>query len=137
MRKLLQHIHSTQRVFLEVWNQQPVGKHYRLEFASLRELYSWTRPYYGEARRFLAQMSEDRLAIPVPVPWARLFNAQLGREAEVTTLGETLFQVTSHSTYHRAQVNTRLRVLGIEPPLVDYIAWLWRGRPAPVWPVLA
>lgn len=137
LRKLLQHIHSTQRVFLEVWTEQPVGKHYRLEFPSLGELYRWTRPYYAEVRQFLAQITEDRLAIPTPVPWARLFRAQLGRDAEVTTMGETLFQVTSHSTYHRAQVNSRLRALGSEPPLVDYIAWLWRGRPAPVWPAQA
>ena len=37
----------------------------------------------------------------------------------------------SHSTYHRGQVNARLREIGAEPPLVDYIAWLWFDRPAP------
>jgi uncharacterized damage-inducible protein DinB len=42
-----------------------------------------------------------------------------------------------HTVYHRGQVNARVRALGGEPPLVDYIAWLWLGRPAPEWPVIA
>ena len=42
-------------------------------------------------------------------------------------------QVASHSTYHRGQVNARLREVGGTPPLVDYIAWIWFGRPAPNW----
>ena len=46
----------------------------------------------------------------------------------------TVLQVISHSTHHRAQANTRLRMVGAEPPMVDYIAWLWRGRPKPEWP---
>jgi uncharacterized damage-inducible protein DinB len=135
LRERLLHIHSTQRVFLEVWTGQPVGKHYKRQFPSLRELYDWARPYYSEIHAFLGGLSEARLQNALSVPWSRLFTKQLGGEAAPTTLGETLFQVTSHSTYHRAQVNTRLRGVGAEPPLVDYIAWLWRARPAPEWPV--
>jgi uncharacterized damage-inducible protein DinB len=48
-----------------------------------------------------------------------------------------MFQVTSHSTHHRGQVNARLRALGGEPPLVDYIAWVWFGKPAADWAVAA
>jgi uncharacterized damage-inducible protein DinB len=51
----------------------------------------------------------------------------------VATVGETAFQVVSHSTHHRAQANTRLRAVGGDPPLVDYIAWIWFGRPAAPW----
>ncbi len=36
-------------------------------------------------------------------------------------------------TGDRGQNATRLRELGGEPPLTDYIAWLWKGRPAPDW----
>ena len=38
-----------------------------------------------------------------------------------------------HSTYHRGQVNVRLRELGGEPQLVDFIAWVWEGKPRAVW----
>jgi uncharacterized damage-inducible protein DinB len=52
----------------------------------------------------------------------------------MTTLGETMLQIASHSTHHRAQNNSQLRELGAKPPLVDYIAWLWSGRPDAEWP---
>ncbi|MGH7582279.1 MAG: DinB family protein [Gemmatimonadales bacterium] len=129
----LHHIHTTQRVFLEVWTGRPVGKHYNLKFPSLRELYEWATPYYPQVHAYLAALPERQLHAPTSVPWARLFNKETGGDPGPTTLAETLFQVTSHSTYHRGQMNTRLRVLGSAPPLVDYIAWLWRGRPAPQW----
>jgi uncharacterized damage-inducible protein DinB len=38
-----------------------------------------------------------------------------------------------HSHFHRGQNATRLRELGGEPPTTDYIFWLWKGRPKPVW----
>ncbi len=49
------------------------------------------------------------------------------------TLAETVLQITSHTTYHRGQVNMRLRELGAEPPLTDFIAWIWLGRPEAEW----
>ena len=67
------------------------------------------------------------------MPWAKQIEAQLGRPPAISTLADTCFQVASHSTYHRGQVNARLRELGAEPPLVDYIAWIWFGRPTPSW----
>jgi uncharacterized damage-inducible protein DinB len=68
------------------------------------------------------------------VPWQKWVVSAIGGEPGPTTKGETMMQVAMHSLYHRAQVNTRLRELGAAPPLVDYIAWLWRKRPAPQWP---
>lgn len=67
------------------------------------------------------------------MPWVAEYEAFLGRRFETPTLGETALQVPSHTTYHRGQVNVRLRELGAEPPLVDFIAWIWFGKPAPNW----
>lgn len=67
------------------------------------------------------------------MPWVPAYEQQLGRTFASPTLAETAFQVTSHSTYHRGQVNTRMRELGGEPPLVDFIAWVWFGKPAAEW----
>ena len=44
-----------------------------------------------------------------------------------------MIQVTIHSTHHRGQFNARLRQVGGEPPLVDYIAWVCFGRPPAEW----
>jgi uncharacterized damage-inducible protein DinB len=68
------------------------------------------------------------------LPWVGWIEQQSKQTLAPTTLGETILQVISHSTHHRAQANTRLRMVGAEPPMVDYIAWLWRGRPKPEWP---
>ena len=129
-----QHIHLTQRAFLGVWTQQPIPGYRDLEFPSLRELYGWARPYYSETSAFLEGLGSEQLAGPMPLPWAQYFAKRMGATPATTTLGETIFQVTAHSAYHRGQVNTRLRVLGVAPPLVDYIGWLWLGRPTPDWP---
>jgi uncharacterized damage-inducible protein DinB len=131
LRALLLHLHVVQRAFLSVWTAQPLTFPAAAEFPSLPALHAWTAPYYGEAQAFLAGLDADALSRPVVMPWASGLAARLGRQPAAPTLAETIFQVTSHSTYHRGQVNVRLRAVGGEPPLVDYIAWIWFDRPAP------
>jgi uncharacterized damage-inducible protein DinB len=59
---------------------------------------------------------------------------RLGRQASPTTLGETILQAAMHSTYHRGQISARLKEVGTDSPLTDYIVWLWLGRPPAHWP---
>jgi uncharacterized damage-inducible protein DinB len=131
LKGLLCHIHNVQHAFLDVWRQRPLGFREPGAFADLTDLQAWSSLYYPEAEAFLSAVADDDLARPVVMPWAGELANQLGREPGAPTLGETMFQITSHSTYHRGQVNARLRALGGEPPLVDYIAWIWFGRPSP------
>ena len=134
LRDLLMHLHLVQRLFLMVWRKQPLDpSRGRPEFATAADLRAWAQTYYGDANRFLDGLDESALKSDVSMPWVKEFEAQLGRTFSTPTLGETIFQVTSHSTYHRGQVNARLRDIGGEPPLVDYIAWVWFGRPEPNW----
>jgi uncharacterized damage-inducible protein DinB len=42
-------------------------------------------------------------------------------------------ELVLHTSYRRGQVATRLRERGAEPPLTDFIAWIWMGRPVPDW----
>jgi uncharacterized damage-inducible protein DinB len=133
LRDRLLHLHVVQQAFLHVWTSQPVVFPAATEFPSFTALEPWVRAYYPEVRAFLATLDDSRLAEPLHMPWVAQFEKRLGRGFDAPTLGDTLFQVTSHSTYHRGQVNTRLRELGGEPPLVDYIAWVWFGRPAAAW----
>ena len=67
------------------------------------------------------------------MPWVKQYEARLGKTFAEPSIAETMFQVVNHTTHHRAQINARLRVLGAEPPIVDYIAWVWFGRPAAEW----
>jgi uncharacterized damage-inducible protein DinB len=130
IRGLLFHLHVVQRAFLDVWKARDVRFPDPSEFRTIGDLHAWTATYYAEARKFLAAVNDDALSRRVVMPWAQELAHQMGRMPDAPTLAETMFQITSHSTYHRGQVNTRLRAVGGEPPLVDYIAWIWFGRPA-------
>jgi uncharacterized damage-inducible protein DinB len=132
-RDLLLHLHNVQRAFVNIWTKRPLDWPKPDDFPDLASVQRWSHPVYARAHAFLQSLESSALDEPVILPWASQLAAQLGREPHHPTLAETLFQVTSHSTYHRGQVNIRLRELGAEPPLVDFIAWVWFGRPIPEW----
>jgi uncharacterized damage-inducible protein DinB len=135
LHQLLSHIHTTQQAFLAIWTQADVAAVFReaASAATLSALEAWARPYYAKAHAHLDAVTADHLNNLIVMPWADQISAALGHPPGPTTFAETIFQVTSHSTYHRAQVNTRLKELGVTPPLVDYIVWLWSERPKPEW----
>ena len=133
LRDLLLHLHTVQRAFLQVWNQQPIVLPSSDDFPDIASVQRWSHEVYAASHLFLNSLNAAALSRAVVMPWAVQLGARLGREPQPPTLAETIFQVTSHSTYHRGQVNARLREVGGEPPLVDFIAWIWFGRPAPEW----
>jgi uncharacterized damage-inducible protein DinB len=135
LRELLVHIHVVQRAFFSAWTSRPVTDAFKRaeEFETLGAVRSWAQPLYREMAAFVQGLTEERLAAPMNLPWAQMIADHLGMTPHVTTLADTCFQVTSHTTYHRGQVNTRLREIGAEPPLVDYIAWAWFGKPVAEW----
>jgi uncharacterized damage-inducible protein DinB len=133
LREQLYHLHVVQRAFLRAWRDEPREAPYPT-FDDARSLMLWGRSYYVEAFTHLGTLSDEQVSKPLPVPWASMVEQRLGRAPETTTMGETVLQVAMHSVYHRGQINARLREVGGEPPLVDYIAWVWFGRPEPVWP---
>jgi uncharacterized damage-inducible protein DinB len=133
LQEYLYHLHVVQRAFLRTWHGEPRETPYPA-FNDAPSLMLWGRTYYSEAFAYLGTVSDEKVSEPMPVPWAAMVEQMLGHAAATTTVGETLLQVALHSLYHRGQVNARLREIGGEPPLVDYIAWVWLGRPVPNWP---
>jgi uncharacterized damage-inducible protein DinB len=136
LRARLLHIHMVQRGFLSVWRGSPFNPNAGNELSGAA-LAAWGREYHREVAQYLADVSEADLDRPIQLPWAEFIAGRIGRKPETPSLGETLLQVATHSSYHRGQVNTRLRELGAEPPLVDFIAWIWLGRPAAQWEIPA
>ncbi|MBI4472433.1 MAG: DinB family protein [Acidobacteria bacterium] len=132
LRDYFYHLHLVQRAFLRVWRNEPRETPYPT-FNDATSLMSWGRSYYIEAVAHLENLTDDQIADAMPLPWAAMVEQRLGRAPETTSVGETALQVALHSQYHRGQINARLREVGGEPPLVDYIAWVWLGRPAPKW----
>lgn len=133
VRDRLYHIHLVQRSFLAIWRGEIERLDWKEGIAG-RDLLAWGRGTIGEIQTFVSGLSGAALDRDVQLPWAERITSKLGAKPVVPTLGETLVQVATHSAYHRGQVNARLRELGTEPPLIDFIAWVWLGKPAPAWP---
>lgn len=133
LREYLYHLHFVQVAFLRAWRGEPRDTPFPT-FDDIRSLMLWSRSYYPEAFAHLETLSDEKLSEPMPMPWADMVEERLGRPPDVTTAGETLLQVYLHTMYHRGQINARFRQVGGAPPLVDYIAWIWIGRPSPAWP---
>ena len=132
----IRHLHRTQQFFMKVWREEEVS-YEQIEITFEEEL-PLAQRFHLEAREHLEAPGRTELSEILVVPWAAYFATSLGvPSAGPTMLGETMFQVAAHSTYHRGQINMRVRELGETPPLVDYIAWLWLSRPAAEWPKAA
>jgi len=129
----LYHIHTVQRAFVQVWRSEEPKFREPADFPYPADLCRWGREGHAEVRAFLSQAGPDSLAREIRLPWAGEI-AEASRQLTHPTLGQTAMQVSMHSTHHRGQVNARLRDLGAEPPLTDYIAWIWLGRPDAQWP---
>lgn len=132
LRERLNHIHMVQRMFFDIWRGEAANFQAGQGLQG-RELAAWAREVYGQARTLLADPAED-LDRPVALPWAQQIAERLGYEPSVVTLADTAAQVVAHTAHHRGQVMTRLRELGASPPLIDFIAWAWRGRAEAAWP---
>lgn len=133
LHNLLAHIHFTQEAFSAIWAGREFVLRRPQDFASLEEIRAFALPFYKQIPDILSGENGESLAAPMPVPWAKYFARSLGREPQGTTRGETMMQVALHTQYHRGQINARIRVLGATPPMVDYIGWLWAGRPDAAW----
>jgi uncharacterized damage-inducible protein DinB len=132
LRDRLFHLHVVQQAFLRAWRGEPRDAPYPT-FTDTLALGSWARTYYGAAFAHLSSLTDAQASQPMPLPWAEHVAKRLGRVPVTTTVAETMLQVALHSTYHRGQVNTRIREVGGEPAVVDYIAWVWFGRPEAAW----
>lgn len=132
LRELFYHLHLVQRAFLRAWRGEARDASYPT-FADAPELMRWGRSYYPELSAHFQTLTDEAIAKVMQLPWADLVTEQIGRAPEPITIAETMLQVPLHSLYHRGQVNARLRAVGGEPPTVDYIVWIWLGRPEANW----
>ncbi len=131
----LHHLHAVQLSFLRAWRGEPFDVNFP-EFSNAGDMMKWAQESYAKAHAFVAHARDEQLAQVLVLPWVGFVEQRMGQAAQATTLGETIIQVAMHSAYHRGQVNARLREVGGTPPLVDYIFWVWLGRPATAWPAL-
>ncbi len=132
LRWLFHHVHLVQHVYLQAWRGDPFVVTELSSYPDLDAIANWAHPYYPVAAAFGASVDDARLASEQQYPWANLIEAQF-KVIRPTTMSESAWQVFSHSTYHRGQIATRIREIGGEPPTIDFLAWVWGGRPEPQW----
>ena len=132
IRDCLYHMHVVQWAYLQIWQDETVDVPDAASFEDATALRAWAREYHREVAELLAGLNAQALDREVRFPWAEQLVERYGGPAHAT-FAETILQITSHTTYHRGQVNMRLRELGAEPPLTDFIAWIWMRKPEAEW----
>jgi uncharacterized damage-inducible protein DinB len=131
LRELFYHLHLVQCAWLRAWRSEPYEPF--PTFSDLHALMDWGRSYYKEIFLHLENQTADGMSKTMKLPWAEIVEQELGRQPASISISETMLQIPLHSQYHRGQINARLRAVGGEPPRVDYIVWIWLGRPEAVW----
>ena len=134
MHERLHHIHLVQHAFFSLWRDEPLNLPEASTFQDLPAIGRWARGYYRSLGPQLDMFEDAMLTPKLKIPWAARLTKQFGRDPAGVSVGESMLQVAMHSINHRGQVNMRLREMGGDAPLVDYIAWLWLARPDSVWP---
>jgi len=129
---LVRHIVLVQNAFLSVLRRRPFASDETrsLDMAALEE---YARNVHRDAVQYHEELDSGMFERIVELPWQGLVGEKLGFEVRSPKLGEALVQVFVHTAYHRGQVNMRLREIGIDPPMTDYIAWVWAGKPSATW----
>jgi len=133
MRERLHHFHSTQWAYLQIFRGERLNIPELDALPDLRSVARWARQFYRELPAYRDALDESTLRQHVVFPWAGHVLERLGSAAPAT-VGESILQLALHTAHHRGQVATRLRESGGEPPLIDFIAWVWMLRPSPQWP---
>lgn len=131
--KLLYHLHQVQYAFLSLWDNSPIDLPKSETFEDLKSIAKWGFEYQQKLNDFfLSQIELDKEEI-VQIPWSVFMERRTGKKIIPATLKETMLQVTTHSTYHRGQINARFKELGGEPGNVDFIIWIWLGKTKVDW----
>ena len=128
----LHHVHVVQRIYLQMWLGDPDRGRELSAFADITEVQTWAREYYRDLWAFTGRLDPATLSAPVEFPWAEQLVQWFG-EVRPATVQETITQVSMHSAHHRGQLCTLVRQFGGEPPLVDFIGWVWMGKPKATW----
>jgi uncharacterized damage-inducible protein DinB len=115
LRDTLAHIAGAEWIWCERWNgRSPRALPRGDQFPDLRTLAEYWRGVECDVRRFVAGLTETQLS--QPLTYTNLAGAQW-----TYPLGEAMFHLVNHGTYHRGQVTTLLRQLGAQPPALDYL----------------
>ncbi len=123
VRDTLAHLVAVESIWLDRWlgraptqaDAQAVARAFAAEtFPNLTVVRERWQAVEHNLRAYLAGLDEAALKQP-------LTYTNLRGERWTYPLGEALFHVVNHQTYHRGQITTLLRQLGAAAPGIDYL----------------
>jgi uncharacterized damage-inducible protein DinB len=122
VRDTLAHLVAVEWIWLERWlgrspNKTDTQAFSAETFPNLAGVRDRWQAIEGKLRAFLETLSDDDLERP-------LSYINVKGEHWTYPLGQTLFHLANHQTYHRGQVTTLLRQLGATAPAIDYLVKL-------------
>ena len=126
MRRRVAHVLGVQEGFLAILRGEPAGGPPDGPPPSFDELKAWADRCHAGLRGLVGALDAEGLARTVQIPW-------FPDPPCVITVAEALVQVAMHAQHHRGQLMTRLKDHGGEPLNVDWIIWLWKGKPQGRW----
>jgi len=133
INKVLYHLHQVQYAFYFLWNDSPMDIPKPEEFIGLKSIAKWGFEYQKKLDEYLFSEKVNEKDKLIDIPWSKFIERRTGKKVVPATLQETMLQVALHSAYHRGQINTRFRELGGDPANVDFITWVWLGKPVKEW----
>jgi uncharacterized damage-inducible protein DinB len=126
LRRRVDHMVGVQGGFLSVLRDEAPGFPTAGSPPSFDELRIRSATTHAGLQAHLQALDAGALARTVRIPW-------FPDPPCVITVAEALVQVALHTQHHRGQCMTRLKDFGGEPKNVDWIIWLWKGKPGPRW----
>lgn len=126
LRNRWRHLSGVQAGFLCVLRGEDPAYDPNAPTPGFEELRTRTRGNHEAFATLSKSLDPEGLAREVRVPW-------FPDPPCIITVAQALTQVVMHTQHHRAQLMTRLVQLGHKAVNVDYIIWLWKGRPKPRW----
>ena len=121
VRDTLAHMVAVEWIWLERWRgRSPTALIPASEFPTLSELIVRWHSIEHDLRLFLSEIDDARLLRLVPCTSTR------GEKWEYS-LDRMVTHLLTHQAYHRGQVTSQLRTLGVEPARVDFLVGLDRG----------
>lgn len=115
LRETFAHMVAVERIWLERWcGRSPKALVPSSEFSTLAIITERWQAVEREVREFVNGLDEETLMRPLICTSTR-------GEQWTYPLWQLVFHFLNHQSYHRGQVTTQLRMLGVEPPRIDYL----------------
>src|SRR5512139_942689 len=122
VRGTLGHIVGTEWVWLRRWRgENPTAAPGWVAESSLSELRERLATVEAERDQFLRQLTDADLQRVVEY-------RRMSGEAHADALADLIRHAVNHSTYHRGQVATQLRQVGVSPPGTDLLIYVRSRR---------